>query len=203
VPGSNRLTVRDEVTNRRDAPAGFELLYHWNFGPPQLEEGARFVAPVAEMCPRDARSAEGVANFDLYAAPTPGFVEQVYYFRLAPGDDGRTVALLRNRAGDRGVALRFDVRQFPCFTLWKGTQGLNEGYVTGLEPGVNHPNPRPIEEARGRVVTLPPGGSYVAETTLEVLDAAHAIAAVEAEVRAIQARAGAPRIHDRPVGPFV
>lgn len=202
-PGSNRLTVRDEITNRHDAPAGFQLLYHWNFGPPQLEEGARFVAPIAEMCPRDARAAEGIGHFDVYAAPTPGFAEQVYLFRLAPGDDGRTVALLRNRAGDKGVALRFDVRQLPCFTLWKSTQGEREGYVTGLEPAVNYPNPRPVEEARGRVVMLPPGGSYVAETVLEVLDTAEAVAAVEAEARAIQGRAGAPRIHGEPVAPFV
>ena len=47
--------------------------------------------------------------------------------------------------------------------------GLRDGYVTGLEPGTNYPNPRPFEKARGRVVTLPPGGRYVVETILEVL----------------------------------
>ncbi len=203
--GSNRLTVQDAVSNLHDGPAEFELLYHWNFGPPHLDEGARFVAPVKVMCPRDARAVEGIGHYDVYGPPEPGFAEQVYFFQLHAGDDGQTVVLLRNHAGTKGVALRYDVRQLPCFTLWKSTQGPHEGYVTGLEPGVNYPNPKPFEKERGRVVTLGPNtrpdSSYIAETTLEVLDGAEAVAAVEAEVKALQTR-GEPTIHDRPVEPF-
>lgn len=199
--GSSRLTLRDEVTNRHDAPGEFELLYHWNFGPPHLDEGARFVAAAKVVCPRDARAAEGLGHYDVYGPPEPGFAEQVYFFDLHAGDDGRTVVMLRNREGTKGVALRYDVRQLPCFTLWKSTQGLREGYVTGLEPGVNYPNPKPFEKERGRVAALEPGAGHVAETTFEVLDGADAVAAVEAEVRALQSR-GAPTIHDRPVEPF-
>ena len=55
-------------------------------------------------------------------------------------------ALLRNRAGDKAVALRFARAQLPCFTLWKQTGGRRDGYVTGLEPATNYPNPRPFEQ---------------------------------------------------------
>jgi hypothetical protein len=85
--------------------------------------------------------------------------------------------------------------------LWKNTGGRKSGYVTGLEPGTNYPNPRPFEKARGRVVTLPPGGKHVAETVLEVLSTREAVAAVEAEIAVIQ-RQGAPVIHKESIERF-
>jgi hypothetical protein len=201
APGSNRLTLRDEVTNLRAVEDGFELVYHWNFGPPHLEEGSRFVAPARTVCPRDARAVEGLGHYDVYGPPEPGFGEQVYFFELLADAGGRTVVLLRNRAGDRGVALRYSVAELPCFTLWKSTQGLDEGYVTGLEPGVNYPNPKPFEARHGRVRRLEPGASHVAETVLEVLSGAEAVKSVEREVEAIQAQAR-PDILSRPAEPF-
>ena len=114
---------------------------------------------------------------------------------------GRTVAMLRNKAGDKGVALRYPLAQLPCFTLWKNTAGLREGYVTGLEPGANYPNPRPFEKARGRVLTIPVDGRHVAETVLEILADRDAVAEVEAEVGRLQAKA-APVVHQSPKEPF-
>ncbi|AGA27516.1 aldose 1-epimerase family protein [Singulisphaera acidiphila] len=202
TPGSNRLTVRDEFLNLKDAPGEMQLLYHWNFGPPYLEEGARFVAPVKVMAPRDAWAATAIDHYETYRAPEPGFAEQCYFFELqASQADGRTLTMLRNKAGDKGVVLRFSPAQLPAFTLWKCTGGLKEGYVTGLEPATNYPNPKPFEKARHRVVALPAGGRYVAEMTLEVLSTGQAVAAVEAEIQAIQAQA-TPTIHRKSTEPF-
>jgi Domain of unknown function (DUF4432) len=201
-PGSNRLTVRDEFVNRSDSPGSMQLLYHWNFGPPYLGEGSEFAAPIETLAPRDPRAAEGLDRWQTYQGPEPGFAEQAYFAKLrGEGPEGRTVALLKAKDGARAVVLRFQASQLPCFTLWKCTRGLREGYVTGLEPATNYPNPKPFEEARGRVVPLPLGGTYLAETTLEVLDSLAAIAAVEAEIAAIHAQ-GTPTIHPRPVEHF-
>jgi hypothetical protein len=201
-PGSSRLTVRDEFTNLGDQPAGMQVLYHWNFGPPLLEEGSRVVVPARAVVPRNARAVEGLGHYDVYGAPEPGFAEQVYFFEtIGAGDDGRTLVLLRNREGRAGVALRFAKSQLPCFTLWKNTGGLQDGYVTGLEPATNYPNPKPFEAQRGRVVTLAPGGSRVAETTLEVLSTAAQVEAIEQEIAALQA-GQPPTIHPGPVEPF-
>jgi hypothetical protein len=202
VPGSNRLMVRDEITNRHDTDASFELLYHWNFGPPHLDEGARFVAPVKTVCPITPRAAEGIGHYDVFGPPQAGFAEQVYLFTLHADAGGKTLVLLRNRAADKGVVLRFDVNQLPCFTLWKSTQGLREGYVTGLEPGVNYPNARPFEQSHGRVRTLPPGGSHLAETVLEALAGAAQVEAARKEIQALQESGGAPVVHPQPVAPF-
>ena len=95
----------------------------------------------------------------------------------------------------RGTRRWFSVSresELPAFTLWKNTGGLRSGYVTGLEPATNYPNPRPFEQARQRVITLPPDGTYDVETILEVLDTEEAVSTVEAEVQALQAQ-GVPR----------
>jgi hypothetical protein len=202
IPGSNRLTVHDEIENRRDLPARVQLLYHWNFGPPHLDPGARFLAPVKTMCPRDPRAREGLAQYDVYAAPEPGYAEQVYLFELlGQGPEQRTLAMLRNSDADRAVALRFSLAQLPCFTLWKNTGGLRDGYVTGLEPATNYPNAQPFEVARNRFVKLDPGARFTAETTLELAENKQGVAALEAEIKALQAQ-GAPTVHPKPAEPF-
>jgi hypothetical protein len=203
VPGSNSLTVRDEFVNLKEQPVEMQVLYHWNFGPPFLGAGARFVAPIKSLTPRDTRAQEGLMRHDVFEAPQPGFAEQVYYYELhaAPGAERRTLTLLRNQKGDKGVVLRFRTGQLPAFTLWKNTGGLRDGYVTGLEPGTNYPNPRPFERARNRVVTLPVDGRYTTEMTVEVLTTSEATSAAEAEIKRLQAH-GAAKINPRPTEPF-
>jgi hypothetical protein len=204
VPGSNVLSIHDEFVNLKDQPVEMQVLYHCNFGPPFLDEGARFVAPIRTVTPRDARAQEGIDHHDHYGAPEPGFTEQVYFYDLhaeSPGG-GSTLAMLRDQAGDKAVVLRFRKDQLPAFTLWKNTAGLRDGYVTGLEPATNYPNPLPFEKARGRVVTLPPGGRYVVDLTLEVLANADEVAAVEAEIQRRQAQGGPATVNPRPVEPF-
>ncbi len=203
VPGSNQLVVRDEFENLKDQPVVMQVLYHWNFGPPFLDAGARFVAPFESVTPRDATAQAAIAHYDVYDGPKPGFAEEVYYFKLheahAPG--GRTKVMLRNREGDKGVVLEFRNDQLPAFTLWKNTAGLRDGYVTGLEPGTNYPNPRPFEQARDRVVKLPVDGRYLTETTMTVLATTQHVAAVEREIAGLQGREQA-KINGRPTEPF-
>ncbi len=203
IPGSNCVTIRDEFVNLKEQPVEMQILYHWNFGPPFLDAGARFVAPVKSVTPRDRRAQEGLGRYDVYDGPQPGFAEQAYFLEMhgKPGAGGRTLALLRNHRGDKGVVLRFRPDQLPAFTLWKNTAGLRDGYVTGLEPGTNYPNPRPFEQARGRVLTLPVDGRHATETTLEVLTTPAAVAAAEAEIRELQAQ-GAAKVNPRPLEPF-
>jgi hypothetical protein len=203
IPGANHLVVRDEFVNLKDQPVEMQVLYHWNFGRPFLDPGGRFSAPLKTLTPRDPRAVEGLAQHDLYGPPEPGSTEQVYFYELHARntDSGQTLAMLRNRSGDRAVVLRFHRDQLPCFTLWKNSAGLRDGYVTGLEPGTNYPNPRPFEQARNRVVTLPVDGRYVIETILEVLTTTEAVAAVESEIEHLQAQAK-PVINPRPCEPF-
>ena len=159
VAGSSELLISDTVTNRSAVASDFQLLYHINFGSPLLEAGAEVVAPVAMMSPRTPIAEQGVANWSRYAAPKAGFEEQVYFMQLLGDENSQTEVLLKNAAGEKGVSLHFNLHQLPCFTLWKNTAAECDGYVTGLEPGTNFPNPHSYEQQQGRVVTLQPGES--------------------------------------------
>jgi hypothetical protein len=201
VAGSNAVTIEDQVTNLKGGEAELELLYHCNFGPPFLEKGSRLVAPIDELAPRDARAAEDVDTYDVYAGPVSGYAEQCYYCSLKAAGDGNTLALLRNAAGDKGIVVRFNVRELPSFTQWKCTMALSEGYVTGMEPGINFPNPKGFEREKGRVVKLAPGASYRTRLVLEVCSSAASVQAIEAEIERLQGKTK-PVIHPRPVPKF-
>jgi hypothetical protein len=199
--GSNRLTIQDQVTNLGGVPAEMELLYHCNFGAPFLDNGARLVAAARQVAPRDARAVEGMAAYDTYLGPTPGYVEQVYWYDLLTDASGRTVTMLRNAAGDRGLALRFDKRQLPAFAQWKNTAAASDGYVTGLEPATDLPNAKPFERERGRLVKMAPGSTYTAQLTLEAHDTADGVRKVEQEIATLQGQA-ARLVHKSPIGAY-
>lgn len=196
-PGERGLRWTDTVANQSALPGEVELLYHVNFGPPLLDAGARAVLPAKQVVPRDARAAEGIARWDHYSSDEPGYAEQVYYLELAADDQGRTQTLLRNAHGNQGVSLHFNTRELPRFTLWKDTAATADGYVTGLEPGVNFPNVRSFEKGQQRVVVLPPGGKRSFSLTLEAHATAEQVAAAE---QAVQKLTGGrpPVVHERP-----
>jgi hypothetical protein len=191
VPGSNRFVISDRIENRGARPAEMQLLYHVNLGPPFLEAGSRVLAPLREAAPLTARAAEGIDTLDSYGPPIPGFAEQVYVYQLIADSRGMTLALLVNAGADRAVCLRWPSAALPCFTVWKNTMALEEGYVTGLEPATNYPNFRGFERKQGRVRVLPPGGSWSARWSIEVADTAAAVLALQAEVATLQAQARA------------
>jgi hypothetical protein len=64
--------------------------------------------------------------------------------------------MLRNAAGDKGITMSYLIDQLPYFTLWKNTTAIEEGYVTGLEPGTGFPANRSVERKAGRVPKLKP-----------------------------------------------
>jgi hypothetical protein len=156
-PGSDSFRVADTVTNLGGADQEFQLLYHINHGPPLLEAGARFLAPVRRVTPMNAHAAKDVERYNQYAGPTAGFVEQVYCLYPFGDAERRTVLLLQNAAADRAVSMRYTLDQLPWLTLWKCTNVLPEGYVTGIEPGTGFPHHRRVERRYGRVPRLGPG----------------------------------------------
>jgi len=201
VPGSNRLVIHDVVENRGGEPAELQLLYHCNIGPPFLEGGSRVVLPILEMSPLTARAAEGMDTFDTYAGPHAGFAEQVYCYDPLADATGRTLAMLYNRSADRGLALRWNRNELPCFTVWRNTAAVEDGYVSGLEPATNYPNFKTFERQQGRVRVLPPGGRWECKWGLDVLDTAAGVAGVLAEIVTLQAN-GRATIHRTPQGRF-
>jgi hypothetical protein len=180
------LTIHDRVTNLSASPGEMQMLYHCNFGAPILGAGAELVAPAAEVVPRNDWAAEGAGHWSTFTEPTAGMPERVYLMKLRAGADKQTMALLKDARGERGVSLAWDVDQLPCFTLWKNETSLQDGYVTGLEPGTNFPNPRSFETEKGRVVKLAPGASHQMSVRVTYHDSAESIGKAEAMIAALQ-----------------
>jgi hypothetical protein len=197
--GSRTITVRDEIQNLAATEQEFQVLYHANFGTPLLGGGAEVVAPALRVTPRDPRAAEGdIREWNRFCPPQRGYVEQVYFLKLAAGADGKTEVLLRNPRGDRGVSLTYSVNELPCFTLWKNTAAEENGYVTGLEPATNFPNNRSFERKHGRVPRLAGGGKYQATFAFTVHLDAPAVEAAKGRVEKLAA-GKAPALDAKPM----
>ena len=184
--GSNSIRFDDVLTNRGANDQEFEVIYHSNYGEPLLEKGAKFVAPIAKVTPFDERAAEELSDYQVYYGPTKGYGETVYCMELNAGSDGKTITMLHNAAGDRGVALTYGIASLPYFTLWKNTDVGEKGYVTGLEPATGYPYNRAVERERGRVKTLGPGESRKFEIEVEVLLDAAAVKRTADAIKKIQ-----------------
>ena len=189
--------LHDEIKNLSASATEIQMLYHVNFGQPLLDAGSRFQAPVKTVVPRNERAAEGVGNWNSYEAPTPGFEEQVYFLELLADKANQTRTVLQNAHGTRAVSLVFGKQQLPCFTVWKNTTSAADGYVTGLEPGTNFPNPRSYEGKHGRVAKLSASEKITFELGLQFRHGETEVKAAEALVAEIQA-GREPKIYDTP-----
>jgi len=170
VPGTNTIRVEDSIKNNGAYDQEFQIIYHTNFGAPLLQKDAKLIAPVKHLAPMNAHAAEGIDAFATYAGPTKGFVEQVYLLETYADANKRTEILLENAAADRGVSMSYSTEQLPYLTIWKNTAAVEDGYVTGLEPGTGYPFNRRIERQFGRVPKLAPGQSrsFVIDVGLHV-----------------------------------
>lgn len=181
------IRVWDQVENFSASAAEIQMLYHINFGQTLLGPDSQFVAPIKSVVPRNARAAEGIASWNVYADELAGYEEQVYFMELAAAQDGWTRTLLKNAEGTRGFSVCINKNQLPCYTLWKNTISAPDGYTTGLEPGTNYPNPRTFEDQQGRVVQLEPGGKVVFELGLEAHKGSAEVDASEQAIAKLQA----------------
>ncbi|ALE96987.1 MULTISPECIES: aldose 1-epimerase family protein [Serratia] len=188
VPGSNSFSLHDVLTNRADYPHDYQIIYHSNFGAPILENGARFLAPMASISPFNDYAKAGLKTWGTYAGPTKGFDEMVFNIKPLSDPNHQTLAALVNHAGDKGVAIQFDTRQLPVLTLWKNTDTLKQGYVTGIEPGTSYAYPVTIEREQKRVKQLQPGASAQFDLTYTLLHSKAQVADLERKIADIQGK---------------
>jgi hypothetical protein len=185
-PGSSTFRIEDTLTNRSAFESEFQIIYHVNYGPPLLGAGAHFSAPVRRVTPFNAHAAKDVGAYADYAGPVRGFIEQVYNLHPFSDREGRSLLMLSNASRDRGVSMGFAIAELPYVTLWKNLTALEEGYVTGLEPGTGFPYPRRLEREAGRVPKLKPGETRRFAIDFGVHATAAAVATVEEQIKRIQ-----------------
>jgi len=183
---SMAFTISDRVENYGGTPAEMQMLYHINVGEPQLGPGARLVAPIQTVALRGEESSAGTEGWDTYGPAVAGADEQCYFAKLLGDETGRTQVLLKNAEGTAGTAIGLNTNQLPCFTLWKNTVAPEDGYVTGLEPATNYPNPRSFEAEHGRVIRLAPGETWSADVTVDWLTKGDEVNVAENAIRKLR-----------------
>jgi hypothetical protein len=130
--GSNRIRVEDNITNEGYEPAPHMLLYHFNLGFPLVSENSRLNLRTEETLPRDATAQSGLAEWDRFQPPTPGYQEQVFIHRPVTDKQGITTVEFSNPQIGFGLRWAYGTANLPYLMEWKM---MGEGaYVVGVEP---------------------------------------------------------------------
>jgi hypothetical protein len=196
--GSNEFTWTDVVENIGGRDATMQMLYHFNLGQPLLQAGAKITAPIGTVAPLGKVAAEaGIDKWNIMPPPTPGSNEQVFVADLLADDAGETRVLVSGLTDGEAVGLKWAKSALPCFTLWRNTPDKADGYVVGLEPGTNFPNPRTFEQKHGRALTLKPGDRWRSEVTVTWHADQSSLAAEEEVIRSLQKRKS-PELSPKP-----
>ncbi|RYX82319.1 DUF4432 family protein [bacterium] len=187
-PNSSSFRLHDVLTNEGDYAREYQVIYHSNFGPPILGKDAKFSAPVRQVSPFNEYAKKDLATWKTYRGPTRGFDEMVYNVYPYGDGAGNTLAVLSSAAGDKGVSMGFNITQLPVFSLWKNTDTLGQGYVTGLEPGTSLAYPRVLQRKLGLVPTIAAKGSKSFDVTYTLLDTPAAVKGALSRVATIQGK---------------
>jgi hypothetical protein len=186
-----RFRIEDTLSNLGETAGEYEMLYHTNFGPPLLEGGSRYFGTFDAVVPRDEAAADGLDSLFSFPAPTTGFVEQVFLFRARADGEGFAHQLLANAAGDLAAQVSFRVDTLPYTILWKRCAGSADGYVAGMNPCSDLPNPRRQEREAGRLATIGPGADVLFVERVEVFEG---LESVDRAVHSLQAHPGEQRL---------
>src|SRR5262245_20979335 len=153
-----RQIAVDETSARRGKRCVTNVLNAENSSLLLMVEARSAERTFRRQVPASSRAFHGKIGFrrcPLFP-PTRDYDETV--FNVVPyGDEqGETLAVLHNAAGNLGISLRFNIQQLPVLSLWKNTDTLGQGYVTGLEPGTSWAYNRSYQRALNRVPTIGP-----------------------------------------------
>lgn len=179
VVGESRLRIHDVVENVGHDRTPHMLLYHVNAGFPVVDEGSELLVTARGVVARGDHSVEG---YRTLAAPSVGYVEQVFEHDLVAAADGTVAAAIVNRSLSLGLYEVFNQEQLPHHFVWRM---LGEGtYAVGIEPSTNRTAGRLDARERGELIELGPGESRSYDLELGALDG-------EAEIDGFAARVAA------------
>lgn len=184
--GSNEIQLTDRVVNRGFYRTPHMLCYHINLGHPILDEGSRYLAPIADVvwaahAGDDYRKQK--VGYRSLSAPKMNFHEQVWQHEMAAGTNGEVpVALVNDRLGI-GIEVTTRKDQFPCMYEWQNLQAGQ--YALGIEPSTNHVTGQAGARERNELIWLEHGEERLYQTRFRVLEDSDQIAETEQRIAAI------------------
>lgn len=166
--GSNRIRIEDVVANEGFEPTPHMLLYHFNLGFPLVSESSRLHLQSEATLARDDDAQAGLAEWDTFQPPTPGYREQVFIHRPKVDNEGAATVELHNPKIGLGLRWTYETTHLPYLFEWKM---MGEGaYVVGVEPvNCNGWGGRAATRQLGLLPLLEPGESRNYRLDLEVI----------------------------------
>ena len=172
--GQNQIEFVDEFTNAGNEPAPHAWLLHINFGYPLVDAGAELCydsrvkptdAPESAVRFRDGTHYKRIPNPQARHSGSTSAV--AYLFPRAADRSGNTAVAIVNRKLQLGVAIHYNIRQFPRCGNW---QHFGPGeYVTALEPMNGTIDGRWKDRERGLLDHIKPGQQKTYRYQLEVV----------------------------------
>ncbi|HEY4386167.1 MAG TPA: aldose 1-epimerase family protein [Ktedonobacteraceae bacterium] len=154
IPGSNRISIVDEITNEAFKPVEHMVLYHFNFGFPLVSETCHISIPEAQR--RQWIQGNGpIEGWDRFPEPSDAG-PTVLLHEGVQDEHGRVQLAVENQIIFNGqkkrmqVGIRYPHESCPFLTQWRNP--ASGGYVLGLEPGNASTEGRATHRQRG---TLP------------------------------------------------
>lgn len=172
--GESYLHIHDEVSNNGNTPAPHMLLYHFNFGFPLTDEGARILWK-GKMTLPEREGDDRVFNDknDFHKCPSPldihkGTGEAVAFVDIDSDANDECIAGIHNTELNIAVKLTFNKKQLPWLINW---QHWGEGeYVTGIEPATHPPIGQAKARKKNELIFIAPGEKKIYDVRIEVLD---------------------------------
>jgi len=156
------ICIRDTLENLEPKEEPYSLLYHFNFGYPLVNEGARIVKPKGAVQPRNEDAAKGLHAWEFITEPKDNEPEQVFFHENPPDKEGYSCVGIINDALNLGVYLKYTHETLPVLAQWKSLR--SHDYAVGLEPCNTFVRGRKEERENGMLKTL--AGYGKAETVL-------------------------------------
>lgn len=186
--GGDEIRLTDRVVNAGFLTTPHMFFYHVNIGHPVLDEGARYVAPVADViwAAHAGRYRDQGTGYRTMTGPRQGFAEQVWAHEMAADGRGEVAVALVNDRIALGIEVVTRKDELPCAYQWQNLQA--GAYALGIEPSTHHVLGNDFARQRGEMIWLEAGEGRDYHATFRVLDGAPAIAATEARIRAAAAQ---------------
>lgn len=184
--GGDEIRLSDRIVNRGFYRTPHMLFYHVNVGHPVLDEGARYLAPIADVVwavhAGDAYETQKV-GYRTVTAPQANFREQVWQHETAADPSGAVpVAIVNDRIG-LGFEVETKKAQLPCLYQWQHFQ--LGAYVMGIEPASHHVLGDNAARNRGEMIWLEHDEARTYDVVFRVLAGPAKIAETERRIRAI------------------
>lgn len=196
----HEIRLTDRVGNQGFAPTPHMFFYHVNLGAPLLAEGARYLAPIADVvwAAHEARYRDQGVGYAEVPGPQDRFAEQVWQHETAADASGQVPVALMNDGLGLGLQVTTRKDQLPCLYQWQHFQA--GAYALGIEPSTHHVLGNQAARDRGEMIWLGAGEERRYDASFTVLADAAEMARVAARIRAIACQPADP--YPTPSGDF-